>query len=318
MAIMKQYRLSKADKEKLCAMYGEGIYTFKDLSDIFAISPTAIKGLLNRRGYIAKPQSELQRKYTLNESFFDHIGEVQAYFLGILYADGYNDTDRNAINLSLKESDADILTRLNIEIGSNRPLQFINAKKYNDNNSNQRRLVISSKKISTRVAELGCTKNKTFTIKYPEWITPAMSNHFVRGYFDGDGCIMDTSVNIVGTLDFCDGLADIFMGIGILNPYIRARHKERGHNIRMIEVSGRRQCKILLDWVYKDATIYLHRKYEKYQELLSSIIDIDLPRLCSIIGCEKKHTGNGYCRNHYYEYCGGAQKRRKRYVEHGV
>lgn len=318
MAIMKQYRLSKADKEKLCAMYDEGMYTFKDLSDTFAISPTAIKGLLNRRGYIAKPQSELQRRYALNEGFFDYIGEVQAYFLGILYADGYNNTDRNTINLSLKESDIDILIRLNTEIGSNRPLQFINVKKYNDNSSNQYRLVISSKKVSDRVAELGCTKNKTFTITFPDYLTQETIRHFVRGYMDGDGCIMEMSVNFVGTLEFCEELATILRGIGIPNPYIRTRHKERNHNIRMIEVSGRRQCKILLDWVYKDSTIYMLRKFEKYQELLSTIIDIDTPRLCSITGCEKKHTGNGYCRNHYYEFCGGAQKRHERYVEHKV
>lgn len=315
---MKQHRLSKIDKEKLCVMYSSGDYTFKDLADVFAISSMAIKGLLNRRGYIAKSRSELQRKYTLNESFFDSIGEVQAYFLGILYADGYNNTDRNSINLSLKESDIDILVRLNTEIGSNRPLQFINAKKYNDNNSNQYRLVISSKKVSDRAAELGCTKNKTFTIKFPNWLTPAMSNHFVRGYFDGDGCIMDKSVSFVGTEDFCNSLANILKDIGIPNPYIRARHKERNNNIRMLEVSGRRQCKILLDWVYKDSTIYMQRKFEKYQALLSSIIDIDSPRLCSVTGCEKKHTGNGYCRNHYYEFCGGAQKRRSRYLVYGL
>ena len=61
-----------------------------------------------------KTQSELKRKYPIDETFFDIINtQEKAYTLGLLYADGYNNTDRNSVNLSLKESDKEILEKDN-------------------------------------------------------------------------------------------------------------------------------------------------------------------------------------------------------------
>ena len=36
-------------------------------------------------------------------------------------------------------------------------------------------------------------------------------------------------------------------------------------------------------------------------------------KICNIENCNKKHYGKGYCKNHYYKYCGGKEKRRERY-----
>ena len=68
---------------------------------------------MRRNGYKAKSQSELQRKYNIDETFFDVIDtEEKAYFLGLLYADGCNATNRNAVILSLKEDDKEILEKI--------------------------------------------------------------------------------------------------------------------------------------------------------------------------------------------------------------
>ena len=47
---------------------------------------------------------------------------------------------------------------------------------------------LSGKKIVKDLEEKGLHPNKTFTIKYPE-ISEELERHFLRGYFDGDGCI---------------------------------------------------------------------------------------------------------------------------------
>ncbi len=42
----------------------------------------------------------------------------------------------------------------------------------------------------------------------------------------------------------------------------------RGNNITsVIEFNGNRRVEKVLDWLYKDSTIYLERKYNKYLEL---------------------------------------------------
>src|SRR5690606_4239788 len=126
----------------------------------YPISLTAINGLLRRNGYKAKSQSELQRKYNIDETFFDVIDtEEKAYFLGFLYADGYNNTDRSSVALSLKEDDKEILEKLNNLLQPNKPLGH---KK-----SGQTALLISNKHISQRLVELGCHRAKTYTLVFP-------------------------------------------------------------------------------------------------------------------------------------------------------
>ena len=36
---------------------------------------------------------------------------------------------------------------------------------------------------------LGCIPNKSLTLTFPDFINDELLPHFIRGYFDGDGCI---------------------------------------------------------------------------------------------------------------------------------
>ena len=82
--------------------------------------------MLKRNGYEAKSASELKRKYPIQEDFFDVIDtEEKAYVLGLLYADGYNNTDRNSVSLSLKESDKEILEKVTSLIQPTKPLSYL-------------------------------------------------------------------------------------------------------------------------------------------------------------------------------------------------
>lgn len=98
---MKQKRLNDYEKIELTQLWDSKNWTIKQLSEKYCITTVAIIGLLKRRGYIMKPQTELQRKYPINETFFDTIDtQEKAYILGLLYADGYNNTGRNSVNLA--------------------------------------------------------------------------------------------------------------------------------------------------------------------------------------------------------------------------
>lgn len=309
---MKQRRLTKEEKVGLFAKYETGNYTAADLSKEYPISNNAINALLRRHGYEAKSQSELQRKYDIDETFFDVIDtEEKAYFLGILYADGYNNTDRNSVALSLKEGDKSILIKLNSLLQPNKPLQYVHIKY--KNSSDQYRLVIANKHISKKLVELGCDKAKTFKIIFPteEQVPINLINHFVRGYFDGDGCVQPRQCNITSTEKFCFSLKDILSQKGI-NCTIDTRFPERNNNIRTLHISGRKQLLKFLDWIYENSTVYLDRKHEIY--LMKKEYKKET-RVCCIDGCNKKHFSNGYCKNHYYKFCNGKEKRHKRWIE---
>jgi hypothetical protein len=48
-----------------------------------------------------------------------------------------------------------------------------------------------------------------------------------------------------------------------------------------IRVSGNRQVLILMNWLYKDATIYMERKYQKYLELKLWTENVDQRKIMS-------------------------------------
>ena len=315
----KQRRLSHEEKSKLFAMFETGKYSGNQLTNYFPISQGAINNLLRRNGYPAKSASELKRKYPIVEDFFDVIDiEEKAYFLGFLYADGYNNTDRNSVALSLKEEDKEILEILNNLLQPNKPLQYVEFKA--TNSSNQYRLVIANKHISQTLVELGCGKAKTHNLKFPteEQVPSHLIRHFVRGYFDGDGSVSgdkQKQFSFVGTIDFLLPLQQILVKeLNFSKTKLDQRHEDREDSIRALRYCGINQCITFRDWLYKDATIYLERK----KNIFDSCISFErVERKCSVDGCGKKHFGNGYCKNHYYEFCGGREKRRERFKTTG-
>ena len=322
----KQRRLSHSEKSQLFEMFETGNYSGNRLSKYFPISQVAINNLLRRNGYDAKSASELQRKYPIVEDFFDNIDtEEKAYVLGLLYADGWNQTERNLVAISLKESDKDILEKITELIQPDKPLRYYTTansreKEGFENSQNQCRLMINNKHISQRLVELGCGKAKTHTLTFPteEQVPSCLIRHFVRGYFDGDGSVSGDKQKqfcFVGTMDFLLPLQQILIKeLNFSKTKLDRRHKDRDNNIRSLRYCGVNQCITFRDWLYKDATIYLERK-KKIFDSYTSFERVE--RKCSVDGCDKKHFGNGYCKNHYYEFCGGKEKRRERFKETG-
>jgi len=304
-------RLSKQEKDTIEELYKTKNFTFKELSCLYPVSSQAIRMLLKRRGFKGESQSILQRKYRIDETFFDNINtQEKAYFLGILYADGYNNTDRYSVNLNLKESDKEILVKLNNLVQPDKPLQFINMQTNRLNGinvSDQYRLVIANKHISKRLVELGCIKTKTFKLKFPkESILPEnLYSHFIRGYSDGDGSIGYTKkkhngfFNLVGTKEFLNIIENILKTELNIKVGYSIRHPERNHNITQLSVGGNLQILTVLDWIYNDCSICLNRKFLKYKEIKKHQKILSQIRLCKIEGCNEKHEAKGLCRKHY-------------------
>ena len=280
--------------------------------------------MLKRNGYEAKSASELKRKYPIQEDFFDVIDtEEKAYVLGLLYADGYNNTDRNSVSLSLKESDKEILEKVTSLIQPTKPLSYLDTStqkktKGFENSQSQYRLDITNKHVSQRLVELGCGKAKTHNLKFPteEQVPSHLVRHFIRGYFDGDGSVSgdkQKQFSFVGTIDFLLPLQHVLMKeLDFSQTKFDKRHKDRDNNIRSLRYCGNNRCIVFRDWLYKGATIYLERK----KKIFDSYVPFEREeRKCSIEDCNKKHSCKGYCKNHYYQFCGGKEKRRERFIK---
>lgn len=239
-----------------------------------------------------------KRTYPLNETFFDNINtEAKAYFLGFLYADGCNHTEKGCVSLSLQEKDKEILEKLSRLLQPSKPLhKYRNTAGFKTSNS-QYKLVISSRHISNRLVELGCVKQKTMILVFPDTnqVPESLQKHFIRGYFDGDGCVESNGVSMVGTLRFCSSVKDIVkINLGV-NFYLRFKG-----NYPTTEISTKaKQGRIFLKWIYSDSTIHLQRKYEKYLIQLNYEHSLKKLRKCSVIDCNNIQRSVNYCQHHY-------------------
>lgn len=244
-------------------------YTQKKICDQLLVSEMGIRNILKRNGIPMRSYSECNRKYFLNENYFDIIDtQNKAYILGLLYADGCNSVKHHSITLSLQECDKHVIEFVKNELEYAGPIGFLELNKKNSNYQNQYKLCINNEYMSKRLEQLGVVTAKSLKLTFPEWIPDNLLSHFIRGYFDGDGCIYydnkrsKCTTQTVGTRDFCDKLSNVLSSINCKHSI---KHPKICHeNTVIIQTGGNKSSLIFLSWLYQDAKFYMRRKYQKY------------------------------------------------------
>lgn len=214
-------------------------------------------------------------KYSYNKDFFETIDtEEKAYWLGFLYADGcINKIYRNDklksmdIELSLCKRDENHLQKFLNSLESDIKIKHksikLNGKIYEAS-----RVTVCCTKMCRDLCDKGCTPQKSLTLKFPtvDVIDDKLLKHFIRGYFDGDGCVSISKeniiiVNFVGTLNFLKGVSNFLLKNSII--YKEPSYVQKGNAFQMF-IYGADIIKQFYKFLYDDATVYLDRKYEKF------------------------------------------------------
>lgn len=129
----------------------------------------------------------------------------------------------------------------------------------------------------------GCVPNKSLILEFPnkDIVPDNLIYHFIRGYFDGDGCLSHSVGNrkrndrnenktypydkwflkFVGTKSMMLGIANF------MNMNNKLYNQIKGKNHYTLKCGGKQLVKDKMDILYNNATIYLDRKYDKYNEL---------------------------------------------------
>lgn len=211
-------------------------------------------------------------KYTINHHYFDVIdNEHKAYWLGFLYADGYNSEDKNYIRIHLHHKDVEILINFLRDLNSSHKISYINETV---GHAKSCKIEISSKQISKRLAELGCFQKKSLTLKFPteQQLPRQFISHFLRGLWDGDGEVAITKpwnyprVALYSSKLLCDELQKILQKS--YNVDARLTKMRNPLNMCLYIAGGKVGIKNFLNWLYRDATVKLDRKYQKYLQIL--------------------------------------------------
>jgi hypothetical protein len=259
-------KINKEIEKNIVAEYSNGTIN-KEISNKYKLHRTTIQRILLRNNIHLRKQDKTARKHQiLNENYFKNINtEEKAYILGLLYADGY--INNNGFGITLMEIDKELLEKISMILYGKIILGY---RKSRNNTKPQYRFEIASKIMKNDLIKHGCIKAKTFKIRFPELKNKSLYQHFIRGYFDGDGCLCvptnkpkNITFTITSNVNFCDGLAEYVKNVINVNMKSCIRYGDIG-NVRL---TGNNQVRTFMNWLYNDATIYMKRKFEKYNKI---------------------------------------------------
>ena len=216
----------------------------------------------------------------INHDYFENIdSEHKAYWLGFIYADGSitkkvyeKGSYTYRLRMELMFEDKYILEQMALDLESDlKPKEY-----YNDTSSfegynkpkHTAYIMFSSKKMGEDLVKLGVVPNKTLILKSLPSIPDNLMKHFIRGYFDGDGSVYLTKDNTIktafyGTHDFINSIQDFLIKELDLTKKKITDQKEA--NVSFVGMA-KQESEKLYHYMYDEATIFLNRKYEKYNK----------------------------------------------------
>ena len=273
-------KLTSLDKEIIIKTY----YNFKklsflDISNKLNISNRAISRVLQEAGINTK---RLNRYIITNPNYFSKIdSEFKAYILGFIYADGFvGDNNDFAIALSDKhDENLTLLNNLKNEIGLTIDIKHSNtSSRLKDGTKKihgQYSLRFVCKDIVSDLNKLGVFPRKSLVMTDLPNIEEKYLNHFIRGYFDGDGSIysyidkydnrLRNGFEILGTEQFLYKIQDIL----VCNCNIKRTklHKTHSRDITRISYKGNSSITKIREFLYNDATYYIKYKHDRFYNI---------------------------------------------------
>jgi hypothetical protein len=245
-------KFSKEVIEKITSMYSSGMYT----SDIDAglnlkrgISAYLLRKngvCLNHRG----PKSKISR-----EDYFDVIDtKEKVYFLGWIVADGNISITNNqyCLKLHIGIDDKELIDKFLLAI------QSTNKTKIKEGTHTSYYVSLTSVHMCKTLMNLGVVPGKSGREVFPKQIPKPLYSHFIRGVFDGDG-ITDVKRKRSGFVGCEDIVSNIMGVIGIKLTIFK---NKKNKNI-FYYLGGKKYSKILYEFLYNDATIWLNRKRQR-------------------------------------------------------
>lgn len=237
----------------------------------FHMDDRAVKRLLLENGiHIRTIQESNKSKYKINHNYFSTQGHNQAYIIGFLGADGNISGKDNRIDLELFPADYEILERIRTEIELERPI-----KKYECADGYEKnKLYFYSAQIKKDLMEYGLVPNKTYSkdYKFPYKLNQEYIIDYIRGLFDGDGSVKMTGSSITFQIDSSN--KDILTNIQVffkekygIDTQI-SEQKEKNVILYRLYCYGEK-AKQIYSVLYTPNSLFLKRKYDKWQELLN-------------------------------------------------
>lgn len=242
------------------------------LSQKYNVSHTSIVNNLKRLNISV---NRYPKKIQFNEHIFDVIDtEEKAYWLGFFSADGYVCTRYNTVGIALSSVDKTHVQKFAKFLGCES-----NVKLKKNKCSSAYLCEIGNAHLKQTLKSYGFDEQKSISLKFPNdfiFADKSLIRHFLRGHFDGDGCItfgkyfrkrtndyrFHKRISVVGTYAFIESWREFF------KLWDNSIQKDGN----CYSISTETKAQEILEYLYKDATIYLERKYILYKNFAAHFV----------------------------------------------
>lgn len=260
----------------IVAKYVNEYQALTRLAGEFLCDPDAIRTVLRNAGIHLRNHRE---NHPRKSDYFHTINSSdKAYWLGLLYADGCvasDDTGNNKIGLGM--IDREHIEKFLLALGATRnkitvvrPCGFANA-------SDIYYASIYDEEMRNDLISHGCVPQKTKLLESFPSIPNEFLFDFVRGYFDGDGCIRFDGNRNCYRMSFVCGSEEFLKSLQVVLGVPRLSRSRSGSNGGAYHLSIAAQSDLLriITLMYEHSTEQsrLNRKYEKCQACLAWLED---------------------------------------------
>jgi hypothetical protein len=273
-------------KEILQQDYKE-LGNFKLIAEKYQIPRSTVERYCKIMGVKITPKLH----YTCDDNLFSRNTEESFYLAGFIAADGCINQNKsskpNYLSICLAKKDEDHLLKLKQIMKFTGPIKY-NIRKLSELNDNwkdseQCKIDIYSKQMIEDLARFDIGQRKSLIYKFPDWLMDhSLVNHFMRGYVDGDGSFYISTENrmtkkfgmrkyskfvfsLRGTKLFLEDFNLMLWEFA----NIRSITKPAFNNgIDQITYSGNIQVAKIASYFYRNANIFMDRKFQIVKELI--------------------------------------------------
>lgn len=265
-------------------LYLEG-KTVSEIINITGFGKTTIRRWLRELNIYEPNRDKKLCDYT-NLDFFHEINtEEKAYWLGFIQADGNIHSTNYTCSVVLSKKDENHLIKIGKIFNKSIKEQerICNLSKNLDQIYESINIVINSKELYNDLINHGIEENKSNVAitNILNFIPNHLINHFIRGIFDGDGSISHRKnkkrraiFELLGIKDFLEK-TEMIMKKEIPNLSNRSLDCDKRSNSSSLKYNKHNDLISIYNWLYKDSTVWLERKRDKFKEIIQELIPKD-------------------------------------------
>lgn len=271
--------------------YLNGEIKLNKLAEKYSVCAKTIINKLNKEGKVSrlKYRQEVQK-----DDFFDYIDtEEKAYILGFYIGDGcilQGENNRKMLVIRIQKNDEELLYKIKKIISPRLNITYVKERinRFGYESKPMCVLKINSKQIAETLEKRGLGFRKTYKQKsIVNYVPDNLMVHFIRGYFDADGCVSHTNSkriqngreytynNYIWNIISKDKaiLKEINNFLAKNDFHLNIYNDAKG--CFLISLTNKKEFNDFYHFLYDKSSIYLSRKKEKFEDILYFLNNFD-------------------------------------------